>query len=122
MAKATSTHYGTKTPSVLLCKTACREVYYRGRRGMGWDGVMGYEYGLRGYAAWYVRYRRCIARIKEKKTKKEKRKKTHGCINKPWVLVKCPLTSEGHGGSCDAGGDWGLGRCVERAGSRGQTC
>ena len=61
-------HYGTKTPSVLLCKTACRErVDYRGRRGMwwgynatgvggGWDGVVGYEYGLSGYAAWYVMY------------------------------------------------------------------
>ena len=25
-----------KTPSVLHSKTACREVYYRGRRGMWW--------------------------------------------------------------------------------------
>ena len=61
MAKATGTHNGTKTPSVLLYKTACREkVYYRGRRGMwwgynttgvggGWDGVVGYESGLMGY-------------------------------------------------------------------------
>ena len=32
LAKATGTHYGTKTPSVLLYKTACREkVNYRGR-------------------------------------------------------------------------------------------
>ena len=37
LAKATGTHYGTKTPSVLLYKTACREkVNYRGRRGMWW--------------------------------------------------------------------------------------
>ena len=39
LAKATSTHHGTKMPSVLHGKTACREkVYYRGRRGMGWCG------------------------------------------------------------------------------------
>ena len=37
LAKATGMHYGTKTPSVLLYKTACREkVNYRGRRGMWW--------------------------------------------------------------------------------------
>ena len=61
-------------------------MYYRGRRGMwwgynttgvggGWGGVVGYEYGLRGYAAWYARYGRCIARIKEKNEKKAKKKR-----------------------------------------------
>ena len=35
----------------------------------------------------------CIARIKEKnekmkKKRKKKGKKAHGCINKPWALVK----------------------------------
>ena len=41
MAKATGTHYGTKMPSVLLYKTACREkVNYRGRRGMWWGIIL----------------------------------------------------------------------------------
>ena len=54
---------------------------------MGW--CRGYEYGLRRCAAWYVRYG-CIAKDKRKmrKKRKRKRKKAHGCINKPWALVK----------------------------------
>ena len=52
--------------------------------GGGWDGVVGYEYGLRGYAAWYVRYGRCIARIKEKKRKKRKKGKKKRKKN-PWM-------------------------------------
>ena len=123
LAKATGTHNGTKMPSVLLYKTACREkVYYRGRRGMwwgynttgvggGWDGVVGYESGLMGYAVQCVRYCRCIVKIKEKKEKKisknpekkrkkgkkkkKKGKKTHGCINKPWALVKWEVETGG---------------------------
>ena len=114
MAKATGTHYRTKSPSVLLYKTACREkVNYRGRRGMwwgynttgvggGWDGVLGYESGLRGYTVQCVRYGRCIVKIKEKEKKKrktqkkrKKRKKAHGCINKPWALVKWEVETRG---------------------------
>ena len=34
--------------------------------GGGWDGVVGYESGLGRYAAWHVRYGRCIASIEEK--------------------------------------------------------
>ena len=92
MAKATGMHYRTKTPSVLLYKTACREkVNYRGRRGMwwgynttgvegGWDGVVGYESALRGYTVQCVRYGRCIVKIKEKKKEKtpEKKEKKKG--------------------------------------------
>ena len=113
LAKATGMHYGTKTPSVLLYKTACRgKVNYRGRRGMwwgynttgvggGWDGVVGYKSGLRGYTVQCVRYGRCIAKIKEifffeKPRKKEKkRKKANGCINKLWVLVKWEVETGG---------------------------
>ena len=71
---------------LLSCYTrqpAGKKANYRGRRGMwwgynttgvggGWDGVVGYEYGIRGYAVQCVRYGRCIAKIKEKL--KEKRK------------------------------------------------
>ena len=65
---------------LLSCHTrqpAGKKANYRGGRGMwwgysttgvggGWDGVVGYEYGLRGYAVQCVRYGRCIAKIKEK--------------------------------------------------------
>ena len=72
--------------------------------GGGWDGVVGYESGLRGYTVQCVRYGRCIAKIKEKrkkekktpkKRKKKKRKKAHGCINKPWALVKWEVETGG---------------------------
>ena len=69
---------------LLSCYTrqpAGKEMNYRGRRGMwwgynttgvggGWDGVVGYEYGLRRYTAQCVRYGWCIAKIKEKKIEK----------------------------------------------------
>ena len=66
--------------------------------------MVGYEYGLRGYAVQCVRYGRCIAKIKEKierknrknpEKRKEKRGKTHGCINIPRALVKWEVETGG---------------------------
>ena len=82
--------------------------------------MVGYEHGLRGYAAWYVRYGRCIARIKEKNEKKRKRKGKKS----PWMYKQTMGIGEVGGWAIVVmwGGDWELGRCVKRAGLRGQAC
>ena len=53
--------------------------------GGGWDGVVGYESGLRGYAVQCVRYGRCIAKIKEKKKFEKPRKKGKKKEKSPWM-------------------------------------
>ena len=51
--------------------------------GGGWDGVVGYESGLRGYTVQCVRYGRCIVKIKEKKKIEKPRKKEKKKGKKP---------------------------------------
>ena len=64
-----------------------------------------------------------IARIKEKNKKKKKRKGKKKGKKSPWMYKQTMGIGEVGGRAIVVmwGGGWGLGRCVERAGSRGWT-